>query len=234
MVGILAKVGDILAHGFIDPQSLQVMQANIETLIMGMKDFEDDRVAGIEELLGFLSGIAADGHLNDKEVDALSKWLDSNHVIRDKWPASVVVSRLSTVLEDGVITDDERLDLMRTIQQVAGISAGPEEVSLEASIEVWEDAVAAIDVKGSTFCLTGDFVSGDRNTVASKLLSLGGTTSPSVNKSVDYLVIGTLASRNWLYTSHGRKIEKALHLKRKGMTIKTITERALLKFVKFS
>ena len=45
---------------------------------------------------------------------------------------------------------------------------------------------------------------------------LGAQTNSSINKSVNYLVIGTLASRDWLYTSHGRKIEKALLLKRGG------------------
>jgi len=53
-----------------------------------------------------------------------------------------------------------------------------------------------------------------------------------VNANVDYLVIGTLASRDWLYTSHGRKIEKALLLKREGNPIKIITERSLLKFLR--
>ena len=234
VVGLLAMVGEILAIGHISPESLQTMQSKIEILIMQLKNFEDDRVAGIAELIGFLSGIAADGQLNDQEVGALSKWLASNHLIRDKWPASIVVDRVESILEDGVITDEERQDLMRIIEQVAGTPASSEEVCLEASIEVWEDAIDGIAVAGSTFCLTGDFVSGSRASVDEKLCSLGADTSPNVNKTVDYLVIGTLASRNWLYTSHGRKIEKALHLKRKGMAIKTITERSLLKFVKLS
>jgi len=234
VMGILAMVGEILADGFISPESLQTMQGKIEILIMHMKDFEDDRAAGIEELLGFLSGIAADGHLNDQEVGALSKWLDSNLLIRGKWPASVVVERVAAILEDGVITEDERQDLMRIIQQVAGESASPEGLRLEASIEVWEDPVEAIKVEGSTFCLTGDFVSGDRTAVTSKLRSLGAEISPGVNKTVDFLVIGTLASHNWLYSSHGRKIEKALHLKRRGVAIKTVTERSLLKFLTLS
>ena len=60
----------------------------------------------------------------------------------------------------------------------------------------------------------------------------GAETSSSVNKNVDYLVIGTLASSDWLYTSHGRKIEKALLLKREGNDILIITERTLLKFTR--
>ncbi|MDG1025074.1 MAG: BRCT domain-containing protein [Gammaproteobacteria bacterium] len=78
------------------------------------------------------------------------------------------------------------------------------------------------------FCLTGDFVTGDRNSVNTMLRCLGAETKSSVNKSVDYLVIGTLASRDWLYTSHGRKIVKALLIKREGCDIKVIAERTLL------
>ncbi|MBT70588.1 MAG: hypothetical protein CMQ15_00875 [Gammaproteobacteria bacterium] len=61
---------------------------------------------------------------------------------------------------------------------------------------------------------------------------LGAETSPNVGKHVDYLVIGTMASQDWLYTTHGRKIEKALLLKRDGHEITIITERTLLKFTK--
>ena len=85
---------------------------------------------------------------------------------------------------------------------------------------------------GSIFCLSGDFVSGDRESVEMMLKCLGAQTSSAVNRSVDYLVIGTLASRDWLYTSHGRKIEKALLLKRDGSDITVITERTLLKFTR--
>lgn len=233
VVGILAMVGEILANGFIEQESLQAMQLKIETLIMRMKDFEDDKVAGIEELLGFLLGIAADGQLNDKEVDALSKWLECNQIIQDKWPASIIVSRVAAILEDGIITDDERQDLMRIIQQFTGDSIAPDGLSLEASVEVWEDAIDSITVTGSTFCLTGDFVCGDRDSIENKLRNFGASVSSSVNKSVNYLVIGTLASRDWLYTSHGRKIEKALHLKRKGIEIRTVTERTMLKLIRF-
>lgn len=62
------------------------------------------------------------------------------------------------------------------------------------------------------------------------LRCLGAETNSSVNKSVDYLVIGTPVSRSWLYTSHGCKIEKVLLIKREGCDIKIITELTLLKY----
>jgi len=59
---------------------------------------------------------------------------------------------------------------------------------------------------------------------------LGAEINSSINKSVNYLVIGTLASRDWLYASHGRKIEKVLLLKCGGSEIRVITEPTLLKY----
>lgn len=233
VVDILAKVGDVLGQGQINPEELRQLQLDIEQLVDNMPEVGLSEVKGVgqkDELLGFLGGVASDGVLNDREVTALSGWLNRNESIRSTWPASVIVNRLNHILEDGIITEEERQDLLLTINQITGQVPDLNSVGYEASTEVWEDNLTELKVAGSTFCLTGDFVSGDRSSVDMMLRCMGAETSPSVNSQVDYLVIGTLASRNWLYTSHGRKIEKALHLKRQGGGIKTITERSLLMF----
>lgn len=231
VVAILKQVGDILQDGVITPEELAGMQSAIEALIGENASDAAVGMGKIDELIGFLTGVASDGVLNDQEVDALSSWLNRNETIREKWPASVIVNRLNNVLEDGIITDEERHDLMVTVNQVTGNDNSAPDVSYESSTEVWGDEVDDIKVAGSTFCLTGEFVSGDRNSVDTNLRLRGAETSPYVNKNVDYLEIGTLASRDWLYTAHGRKIEKALLLKRKGVDITCITERTLLRFL---
>ncbi len=50
-----------------------------------------------------------------------------------------------------------------------------------------------------------------------------------MSKEVDYLVIGTLASRDWRFSSHGRKIENAIALQKSGHPIVIINERTWLK-----
>lgn len=227
---ILQQVGDILEDGLISPNELTQMEARIEEVVSTKNTGELDSVGQIDELLGFLRGIASDGVLNDEEVDGLANWLDRNESVKVIWPASVVVKRLAAILEDGIVSEEERQDLLLTANQVTGSSAEEPGVGPEASTEVWEDQIDSLQIKGSVFCLTGDFVSGDRNSVDTLLRCLGAETSTNVNKQVDYLVIGTLASRDWLYTAHGRKIEKALLLKREGVDITIITERTLLKF----
>lgn len=232
VVAILRQVGDILEDGIISPDELRRMQASIEAIVTHKDSETPEDVGHIEELIGFLTGTASDGVLNDQEIEAMSSWLERNEAIKEVWPASVVVTRLAIILEDGVITDEERADLLVTVRQVTGTDTEESGLGFEASTEVWEDSVDGLKLEGSVFCLTGDFVSGDRESVDTMLRCRGAQTNSSVNKSVDYLVIGTLASRDWLYTSHGRKIEKALLLKREGCDIKVITERTLLKFTR--
>ncbi|PCJ27964.1 MAG: NAD-dependent DNA ligase [SAR86 cluster bacterium] len=229
VLAILGQVGDILEDGVISREELEQMQSRIEQILSAKDSDTSESVGHIEELIGFLTGIASDGVLNDQEINAMSAWLDRNESIKEVWPASVIVNRLAIILEDGIITDEERDDLLVTVYQVTESDPTESGVSFQASTEVWEDTLESLPVSGAMFCLTGDFVSGDRDSVDLLLKCLGGTTNSSINSSVDYLVIGTLASRDWLYTAHGRKIEKALLLKRDGSDIKIITERTLLK-----
>jgi NAD-dependent DNA ligase len=227
---ILTRVGEVLADGQISPSELVQMQTLIEAFVREQGE-EVNSKAQVNELLGFLSGVASDGVLNDREVEGLSSWLEQHQDVRTAWPACVLIDRLDVILEDGFISEEEREDLLQTLQRITATDAGASGVRYEASTEVWEDQVETVDIEGHTFCLTGDFVSGDRNHVDTMLRLKGADLSPNVNKQVDYLVIGTLASRDWLYTSHGRKIEKALLLKREGCGIQIITERTLLKFL---
>ena len=232
VLAILRLVGEILEDGEISPDELALMQSRVEQVISSKGADGSEEVGHIEELIGFLTGTASDGVLNDQEITGMSAWLDKNESVREVWPASVIVERLANILEDGVITDEEREDLLVTVRQVTGTHTDDSGPSCEAPTEVWEDSVEEIKFAGSVFCLTGDFVTGDRDSVDTMLRCLGAETNSSVNKSVDYLVIGTLASRDWLYTSHGRKIEKALLIKREGCDIKIITERTLLKYTR--
>lgn len=226
VLDILRRVGDILEDGQIRRDELRMMQTRIQQIASSKETSNLDRAAQMDELLGFVTGIASDGVLNDDEITAMSDWLRRNAEIHNIWPATIIGNRLADILEDGIITDEERSDLLKVINRVTGKEA---EISYETSTEVWEDRIETLRLKGAIYCLTGDFVSGDRDSVDMMLKCLGAKTSTSVNRSVDYLVIGTLASRDWLYTSHGRKIEKALLLKRKGSKIAVITERTLIK-----
>lgn len=226
VVSILTRVGDILENGHISPGELEKMQAQIEEIASERATPISDRVGQLDELIGFVTGIASDGVLNDDEIHALSTWLQGNVSIHNMWPASIIVDRVSGVLAGGKIRDEERAELLAVINRITG---GSTKVVFEVASEVWEDPIDRLEFAGKTYSLTGDFVNGNRDAIESFLHGLGAKTHSNVNRDVDYLVIGTLASHDWLYGTHGRKIEKALLLKREGENIKILTERTLLK-----
>jgi NAD-dependent DNA ligase len=231
VIEILSQVADIFSNGLISAKKLGLLEQGINQLIFNNSNQLTAEIAMAEELMGLLSKVAADGVLSDQQMKFLSIWLESNAVVRDVWPAGVIISRLANVMEDGFITEEERKDLLQTVARLTGAEADETGPNQDASTEIWEDDVESVKVLDSTFCLTGDFVSGDRNAVDTMLRCMGAQISSTVNRAVDYLVIGSLASSNWLYTPHGYKLEKALLLKRESTPIVIITERTLLKFI---
>lgn len=52
-----------------------------------------------------------------------------------------------------------------------------------------------------------------------------------MNKQLDLLVIGSMASRDWIHTSHGRKIESVINNRKSGSSTKILTEQAWLALI---
>lgn len=75
------------------------------------------RAKSIDELIGLCRGIMADGRITNKEVFALGKWLeDAGHLT--EWPACEIADCVEKILEDGVVTKEERAELKGLLQRV--------------------------------------------------------------------------------------------------------------------
>lgn len=53
---------------------------------------------------------------------------------------------------------------------------------------------------------------------------LGGDAVPTVSGKVDYLVIGADGNPCWMYACYGRKVERAISLRREGAKLMIIHE----------
>ena len=100
--------------------------------------------------------------------------------------------------------------------------------SSEAAPTAFPTEDIPIDFENGTFCLTGKFIFGPRSSVEQLIESKGGVISKGVTQMTDYLVIGTLSSPDWVHSSHGLKIQKAVSLKESGHPIAIIAERDLI------
>ena len=86
-----------------------------------------------------------------------------------------------------------------------------------------------IDFPDRTFLFTGIMAYGPRRECQALVTERGGLCKKSMSKQVNYLVIGTIANEEWMYSSHGRKIETAVTLKDGGHPVVIIDEDHFMK-----
>ncbi len=228
---LLETVDSILADGVITAAELQQLHALIDDILAHGDQSTGGAEESINQLLGLLMGMAADNRLTDLEFQALRQWLADNPQVADTWPANQLIKRIEAIMADGVLDEEERSDLLETLKQFSGQRFDETGSADGAVAEVFSDAVDGIELAGKVVCFTGKFVSGTRSACESLAKSRGGIVSKTVTKKLDLLVLGTIASRDWRFTSHGRKIEQALNYRSEGSEILILSERGWLKAI---
>jgi NAD-dependent DNA ligase len=175
------------------------------------------------ELLGIARGLLADQELSDAEIEFLDDWLDQRFEITSSFPGNVIHSRLKQVLEDDIITEEERSHLVATLTML--IEDRLEDLAEQVDLtELWFDKVGLIDFQQARFCLTGNFVYGPMKVCKSAIEKRGGIVSPTVGKESNFLVVGALGLDEWRSGGLGAEIEAAMKLRALGKSVKIIPE----------
>ena len=229
VIDLLDLIGDILEDGIVTPEELADLHSLADDIIEYKKTEFAESESKINEFVGLLSGVTADNSLNDLEISKLLIWLEENQDVKNEWPVTVIAEQLQLALEDNIVTSDEREHLLEVMRQITGIRFEESGIAYGMATEFFEDDIDSLIHESSIFCFTGTFVTGTRSAVQNTAKNKGAIIKNNITKDLDYLVIGTLASRDWRFTSHGRKIEKALSLKNSGKKITIINERTWLK-----
>jgi len=177
------------------------------------------------ELLGLARGLMADQELSDSEILFLKQWLDKHHSITSSFPGNVIHSRIKDVLEDGIITEDERQHLVETLNLL--IEGRLDDLADQVDLtELWFDEAGLIEFSDTRFCLTGNFVYGPREVCKIAIERRGGKVSPTISAGPQYLVVGGLGVDEWRNGGLGVEIETAVKLKKQGVQLKIIPEDA--------
>lgn len=182
----------------------------------------------IDELIGICRGILFDGAISTAEAASLRDWLLRNANCAHTYPFTVLLTRLHDALLDGVIDEEEEKDLLFALSTFVGGEAdgehGSESASKSSELPLDNPPPSSID-HASMFVVTGTFAFGSRAQVISEIQSRGGSASSAVSRKVRYLVVGEIGSRDWIHSSYGRKIEKAVELRGDGVPIAIVSER---------
>ena len=175
------------------------------------------------ELLGLARGLMADQELTDSEIHFLNEWLEERHSMTSSFPGNVIHERIKDVLEDGVVTEEERSHLVDTLNML--IEDRLEDLAEQVDLtELWFDDVGLIDFNKARFCLTGNFVFGPEDVCKTAIEQRGGIVTPSVGDELHFLVVGGLGVDEWRSGGLGAEIESAMKLRATGKSVKIIPE----------
>lgn len=166
----------------------------------------------------------ADGSLSEEEILFLQTWLNANKQYCRTWPVNVICARLEQILEDEIIDPEERIDLFDLISKAIGHDSAREFAANLATSLPLTRPTPPIFFRDKAFCITGRMVSGCRKHCEEEITTRGGAIHDRVSMKTDYLIIGLIGSTDWLHTTHGRKIEYAVHCQKEGSAIAIISE----------
>jgi NAD-dependent DNA ligase len=185
----------------------------------------------IDELIGICKAITFDKKLTEDEVRGLGAWLNENRHVLDHWPANVIGKRVGAILADGVVTQEEESELLELLLKMNGAPPPTGTVEQLATRLPVDEPAPHVEFGGRSFCITGKFVFGARKKCEAEIQARGGIIANGVTKELDYLLIGTVASRDWLHSSSGTKIEKAVKFRDSGCRVRIVAEEYWVKFL---
>lgn len=193
--------------------------------------YYDMTTSSIQFLSGLVHGIMADGELSNREIAALSSWLNANDFLAGTYPFDEIHGMLCAILADGKITEDERNHLMALFSNILDFTsslnlnrADFDELREKYSISGICAACPDISFAGKIFCFTGESLRAKRAEIADIIDSLGGTLRSSVSAKTDYLIVGNSGNPCWAYACYGRKIEEAVALRQGGAKVVIVNE----------
>ena len=162
----------------------------------------------VNELIGLSHGILADGRVDQAEVEYLQKWLIANKAVGENPVIATLFDRVGFMLKDGVLDDQESVELFDTLKRFAGGEWEIGELVKSTTLPL-DEPPPLIAFAGRVFCFTGTFAFGTRKDCESAVEERGGAPGGNVTNKTDYLVVGAYATDSWIHSSYGRKIESA-------------------------
>lgn len=207
------------AHG----QPIRLFRANLENNVS----------KAIDQLSGICAGILADGIVTEAEAEFFAQWVHKYAQLEPIWPFTDILARVHRVFADGRCDEAEREELKGVMQAICGFTQDPKPAeTYSCTLPLDSPPPSPVEFQGRNFNITGRFAFGTRKKVFQTIEGMGGiaTDSPPTRES-HYLVIGTFASRDWAFTNYGRKIERAVELRKDHGRISILSEEHWRRFL---
>jgi len=185
----------------------------------------------IDEFLGICRGVVFDDVVNQKEAEALLKWMEEHKQYLSEYPFNIIHKNLREMLSDGVLDYQESIDLLDVLKSLIGDKNKHENITSGSSSLPFDKNSSKIIFENNKFVFTGVFTTGPRKKCEEIVCDLGGVVQKRVAKNTNFLVIGDIGSEYWVHSSYGRKIEKAVKYRDEGTGIVIVSEQYWAKFI---
>lgn len=188
--------------------------------------FHEARIAqrSVDGLIGIAAGLTADNQVNQQEAEFLKTWMEQQLVHLDDPVINLLYRRLSDMLQDNVLDADESAELLELLRQFTGKPQGRETPFTSPTSLPLDNPEPTLEWTGRTFLFTGTMAYGPRRACETLVIERGGAIGAGVSKKIHYLVIGSIGNEQWLHSSYGTKIKKAVEIREAGANIAIISE----------
>lgn len=226
---ILPAIDSALEDGILTYDEVESLRWLCQQVTSG--HYYDLVTSAIQTLHGVIHGVMANNILTDIEIANLQTWLEDHSILQGTYPFDEIFSLVSSVTEDGLITDDERNTLRAFFAEFIDTrdSYNLSELELGELREQYSvSGICArnpeITIPGNTFCFTGASMKATRDEFADIIRERHGIFSKSVTKKTRYLVVGVEGNPCWAFSCYGRKIEQAVELRKSGCPVVIVSE----------
>lgn len=186
-------------------------------------EFYDRTTADLQRLHAILGGIVADTRISEDELRELSDWMEKHEHLKTCWPFDEIGSLITGVLADKRIDEIEHEMLHAFFSEFTALLDSRTIIRAPLSENQLIVGLCAVDPEitfvEKGFCFTGASSRFSRAEFKKIVEKLGGTAHEAPSKKVHYLVIGAEGNPCWAFACYGRKVEKAIQLRKAGTRV---------------
>jgi len=177
-----------------------------------------------DELIGLSAGLIADGTVNQQEAEFLKNWIETSFSHFDDPVVNIIYRRLADMLSDGVLQPEESTELVELLHKFTGPTLSTDKPFVAPSTLPYCDPAPELVLTGRCFMFTGTMAFGPRKDCEALITERGGVIGGTVSKKVNYLVVGSIGNDQWLHSTYGTKIKKAVAIRESGAPLSIISE----------
>jgi hypothetical protein len=178
--------------------------------------------AGLQVLMGLLSGYAADARINETEVRHLQQWVEDWKHLRSLWPYDECETIVTWMIANRRIAEDA--GMLLELSRCVPVDGAPQTSLPALTVAGICSTDPEIIFQDRQFVFTGESQKCVRSDMEARVYERTGHAHSRVTLETDYLVVCDEGNPHWAFSCYGRKVEKAFELRREGHNIVIVHE----------